>query len=894
MKQKCIISRLKEPNIAHLYVIDPDQNLINNIRILCTKHPETIRCFIPEALFLDVTNGYPIPITAFCYNADGRQLFEIDPLRVLSEQLADARARDPYPAPSQARPGYTGYEIAEIGIYVKGHSLPAPEKGQGFMSRQPAEQEIPKAGNANAAWSGAGNRGSGYTQAYGTDERYDYRAYSTYSSTAAADYPQSGPVLRKRKRKAPVIRSLIAAAAVIFVLTAGVLLVSEARMERMEEMLASSNYSEAVSIYNEKVLGRQSREDKADPQIEAAISEIQNAYLEGDLEYEDAAEGLRALTGIGKESLSEKAGQALEEVEKWESDAEICREGLAYMDEGKYVEAIRAFAKIDEDSNMYEEAQEQLDAGIESLIDSAASIRSQEEYPEAMARIDEALEILPDHERLVKGREECLAHYESLVRSSAISDADALAAKGDYSGAFECMDAALETLPGDEKLLSAMDQYHLAYVEYIAGEACARIDAGDINEAEALVSDASEVYACDAFDSLTSQIEAAEDSILKDSYSKDSYSKDSYSKDRSFLSADKTEFDEFAGGFTKKGDSRQFKFTAPSTGPYGFKFAKLADGLKVRIQVTTEDGTAVCDADGLTSGKSVACRLEEKRTYIIDITCMTDVKEPAAKNPDTKNTNTNNSNTKNTNTENPETKDSDAKSREKTTAEEKASKEAETAKGSYLLTVGHPKISIDVSEYDIVNDSMDYSGQQNEYTLVPESSGIYRFDLSGEADGFKIMLSVYDHAGSKVSGDQKLADGDGVTVRLEAGNKYTVKAAQLNKGGEYALSIGKPKPTEDAAGQYILSGSIDYTDQRNSYKYTAPAEGEYRFTTGNMREGCSVSLHVYDSVGDQVGSDEEMKNQDALSVHLDEGQSYEIQLIQNSGLGRYTMTICRR
>ena len=259
---------------------------------------------------------------------------------------------------------------------------------------------------------------------------------------------------------------------------------------------------------------------------------------------------------------------------------------------------------------------------------------------------------------------------------------------------------------------------------------------------------------------------------------------------------------------------------------------------------------------------------------------------------------------KNTNTENPETKNSDAKSREKTTAEEKAasdktaaekaSKEAETAKGSYLLTVGHPKNSIDVSEYDIVNDSMDYSGQQNEYTLVPECSGIYRLDLSGEADGFKIMLSVYDHAGSKVSGDQKLADGDGVTVRMEAGNKYTVKAAQLNKGGEYALSIGKPKPTEDAAGKYILSGSVDYTDQRNSYKYTAPAEGEYRFTTGNMPEGCSVSLHVYDSVGDQVGSDEEMKNQDALSVHLDEGQSYEIQLIQNSGLGRYTMTICRR
>ena len=209
------------------------------------------------------------------------------------------------------------------------------------------------------------------------------------------------------------------------------------------------------------------------------------------------------------------------------------------------------------------------------------------------------------------------------------------------------------------------------------------------------------------------------------------------------------------------------------------------------------------------------------------------------------------------------------------------------------MTVGHPKDPVDVSEYDIVNDSMDYSGQQNEYALTAEYSGIYRFDLSGDTDGLKIMLSVYDSAGSKVSGDQKLADGDGVTARLEAGSKYTIKASQLNKGGEYVLSIGKPKMPEDAAGKYVMADSLDYTDQRITYKYTAAAEGEYRITMGNMPDGCSVRLCVYDSVGDQVGSDEEMKNQDALSVHLDEGQSYEIQLIQNSGLGKYTMTICR-
>ena len=897
MKQKCIISRLKEPNIAHLYVIDPDQNLINNIRILCTKHPETIRCFIPEALFLDVTNGYPIPITAFCYNAGGRRLFEIDPLRVLSEQLADARSRSPYPERSPGGAGYLDYEIAEIGIYVKGHDLPAPEKGQGFMSRQPSDHKSAGAGYAGPGGASAGNAANGYagtgsfyagrteagrTDARREDGRYEYRTY--YRNGDAANNPQDGPVLRKRKRKAPLIRSLVAAAVLIAVMTAGVYLVRESRIERMEESLSASNYSEAVIIYNEKVLGRQSREAKADPQIEAAISEIENAYLEGELEYEDAAEGLRALTGIGKESLSGKAGKALEEVEKSESYAVIYREGLAHMEEGEYVEAIRSFAQIDEASNMYAEAQEQLDAGIGSLIEAALSIESPDDYPEAMAGIEEALKIVPDYEALTKGREECRAHYEGLIRSSAIADADALAEEGDYAGAFERMETALETLPDDEALRSAMDQYHLAYVDHIAGEACAKVDAGEPDEASALVSSASEVYACDAFDSLASQIEETESS---------------YSKDSSAMTADKTKFDKFSGVFKEKGDSKQFKLTAPASGTYGFKFARLADGLKVKILITAEDGSAVCDADGLTAGKSVACRLEEKRSYIIEITCVTDVKDTAAgtgkdtKNSDAKSPESKTSDNKASDNKTTDNKTSENKTSEKKNTGEKTSKETKTEKGSYLLTVGHPKGSVDVSEYDLVKDSMDYSGQQNEYTIIPEASGIYRFDLSGETDGFKLMLSVYDPAGSKVSGDQKLADGGGVTVRLEAGGKYRIKAAQLNKGGEYELSIGKPKVSEDASGKYILSDSLDYTDQRITYKYTAAAEGEYRITMGNMPEGCSVRLCVYDSVGDQVGIDEEMKNQDALSVHLDEGQSYEIQLIQNSGLGKYTMTICR-
>ena len=75
MKRRCLISRLDEPNIAHLYVIESDQNLINNIRVLCTRHPETLRFFVPEELFLEIRNGEPVAMTVECYDEYGRKRF---------------------------------------------------------------------------------------------------------------------------------------------------------------------------------------------------------------------------------------------------------------------------------------------------------------------------------------------------------------------------------------------------------------------------------------------------------------------------------------------------------------------------------------------------------------------------------------------------------------------------------------------------------------------------------------------------------------------------------------------------------------------------------------------------------------------------------------------------
>ena len=114
MKQEFLISRLDEPNIAYLYVMEVDQNLLNNIRVLCTRQPETLRYFVPQELFWKIRNGEPVAFTAECFDVYGRKLFTVDPLKVLSEQLMDRRI-----VPEDC-------EGLDIRIRVSGYPLPAP------------------------------------------------------------------------------------------------------------------------------------------------------------------------------------------------------------------------------------------------------------------------------------------------------------------------------------------------------------------------------------------------------------------------------------------------------------------------------------------------------------------------------------------------------------------------------------------------------------------------------------------------------------------------------------------------------------------------------------------------------------------------------------------------
>ena len=272
-------------------------------------------------------------------------------------------------------------------------------------------------------------------------------------------------------------------------------------------------------------------------------------------------------------------------------------------------------------------------------------------------------------------------------------------------------------------------------------------------------------------------------------------------------------------------------------GPCSFFLTGVEGTLKAQILVKGPEGAEIVKQTGLVNGSEVNCVLEKDKTYTVSV-------------------------------------------------------EAVEGEGKYVLRFGQNKAQADVSAYELVRDSMEFKGQCNSYSFVPENSGTYRFDVSGADKELALKTDIYDARDGKVFGDI-LAAGSGVTLELNAGETYRIDAAQSGKTGEYALAVGKQESASDISGKSIVPGIVTYKDQKKTYTFTAADSGKYRITIGNMQDGFGMKMYVYSQLGDRLEGADEMSSGDSLSVILKEGQNYQIRLTQLSGTGNYTITMVK-
>jgi hypothetical protein len=88
----------------------------------------------------------------------------------------------------------------------------------------------------------------------------------------------------------------------------------------------------------------------------------------------------------------------------------------------------------------------------------------------------------------------------------------------------------------------------------------------------------------------------------------------------------------------------------------------------------------------------------------------------------------------------------------------------------YTLTIGQQKPAVDITDKSSVSDSIEFRGQQNNYTFTPAIDGAYRFEFSDVYAQAQLNLLIRDEGDGLVAfrsdglGGGSLRDGQGFTT----------------------------------------------------------------------------------------------------------------------------------
>ena len=109
------------------------------------------------------------------------------------------------------------------------------------------------------------------------------------------------------------------------------------------------------------------------------------------------------------------------------------------------------------------------------------------------------------------------------------------------------------------------------------------------------------------------------------------------------------------------------------------------------------------------------------------------------------------------------------------------------------------------------------------------------------------------------------------------------------------VPISESKTTVRDARIDIISGTISSNGQKNTYSFTAPLDGRYRFELAELRNNTRVSLYAFNRLGETIDAYSGVSNGYGLTLNgLVRGQTYTIEVRHYDGLSPYTLNITRQ
>ena len=203
--------------------------------------------------------------------------------------------------------------------------------------------------------------------------------------------------------------------------------------------------------------------------------------------------------------------------------------------------------------------------------------------------------------------------------------------------------------------------------------------------------------------------------------------------------------------------------------------------------------------------------------------------------------------------------------------------------GSYVLSIGFQKETVDITGVTTVYDSIEFTDQKNVYIFKAPVTGRYHFELSEYKNGVGFRMMMWD----KLEYNIMDAWNGSAVVDLDAGETYSLQIRQDKGFYSYKLSIGAQKKSVDITGYDVVADAITFKDQKNVYFFTPGETGEYTVSLTDHNSNCSFKLMAWDNYEKNIMDTYSGKG----TLSLESGITYEIQVRQSENFGSYELHV---
>lgn len=540
---------------------------------------------------------------------------------------------------------------------------------------------------------------------------------------------------------------------------------------------------------------------------------------------------------------------ALEQEEQFQNQMQsLYDDGVKYLDEEKYSEAIESFSQITLDAVCYNDAKKQIELCkseyLQSVLGEADAALTNLEYAKAINIVRQGMEYFTDSNELINKEQEILNLYAENVKNTAIEYGN----EGNYVAATEVLDGYLQYDGNNTEVGGLKNEYakqsdiQKAYAMRSEGRYVEAISAikrsaymGE-EELQILYAEVVGVYKdyvlgqvssnidSNGYDYAISQLETAKSYLANDTDILTQIDK---------LKAEKLTKEGITGRMSTEKQVDTYEFSSSAAGNYRFEImddnAKASyklvvtdrNGYELRNRVVSAGSGATVEFDANSKYSIALKQYSGFANYTIKIYMPNEVK-----------------------------------------------------------TIAHSTQSLSGSIY--------YEDQIDSYEYIPQVSGVYRFDVEDDAAGTSYKFVVQDSRGESLR-DSVMSQGNGKNVELVAGERYTIDLKQYSGFANYVLKIGIPRAPVTIVGS-SFAGNITYEKQEDTFIYVAPITGKYIFTVSDNNNSASYKLKVLDSRGESL-RDSVFNAKNEKKVDLEAGNTYTIIMKQYSDFASYTVNI---